>query len=103
MRHLIDNILRLSEHHKRTLSVVGAAWFALGCAVYARFLELPEIPYLTKEVALYSGAAYNAIWWGFARPAIERRTKALKSKKEAEEGLKPRHESIDQKELAPPD
>lgn len=80
MRLLLDDIVRLFERHKRTLSVLGAIWFALGCAVYARFLALPDIPYFTEEVALYSGAAYNAIWWGFGRPALERRTDASKMK-----------------------
>lgn len=75
---MIDDILRLFENHKRTFSVIGIIWFALGCAVYAKFLALPEIPYLTDKVALYSGAAYNAIWWGFVRPPLERRARALR-------------------------
>lgn len=75
---MLDDIVRLFERHKRIFSIVGAIWFALGCAFYARFLALPDIPFLTEEIALYTGAAYNAIWWGFARPALERRTNALK-------------------------
>lgn len=74
---MIDQIVRFSERHRRVLAIVGAVWFALGCAVYARFIALPDIPYLTEEIALYSGAAYNALWWGFMRPAFERRRHLL--------------------------
>lgn len=71
----IDSFFALTERHQRLLSVVGALWFALSCAVYAKFLILPDMPFLTDEVVLYSGAAYNALWFGFARPAVERRKK----------------------------
>ena len=57
--------------------MVGAIWFAFGCAVYAKFITLPALPFLTDDVVLYSGAAYNAVWWGAARPAIERRRRKL--------------------------
>ena len=74
---MIDAFIRFIDRHRQFLSVIGAIWFALGCAVYARFLVLPELPFLTDDVVLYSGALYNAVWWGFARPAIERRAKVL--------------------------
>ncbi|WP_156787387.1 hypothetical protein [Erythrobacter sp. SD-21] len=77
---MIDQFIRLIDRHRRLVSIVGAIWFAVGCAVYAKLLTLPAIPFLTDDVALYSGAAYNAIWWGFARRAIERRGKNLMTK-----------------------
>lgn len=74
---MIDYLIRLADNRRLLLSIVGAAWFAAGCAVYANFITLPAFPFLTDDVVLYSGAAYNALWWGFARPAIERRKKTL--------------------------
>jgi len=86
---LTDIFLRLSRRYGRTFSAVGAIWFAFGCALYAKFLALPDLPYLTEEIVLYSGAAYNAVWWGFVRPALKRRSMALDTKIGAEGGLEP--------------
>ena len=73
----IDRVIRFSLRHKRPIEIAGAIWFALGCAVYARFLALPAIPFLTDQMALYMSAATNALWYGFVRPYGERRTKRL--------------------------
>ena len=78
---MIDHFIRLIDRHRRLMSIIGAIWFTLGCAVSARFLTLPNIPFLTDDVVLYSGAFYNAVWWGFARPAIDRRANKLLSER----------------------
>ena len=70
-----SKVIAFTERHQRLISVVGAVWLALSCAVYARFIVLPDLPFLTDEVVLFSGAAYNAVWYGFVRPAVERRKK----------------------------
>lgn len=72
----MGSFIALAERHQRLASLIGAVWFALGCAVYAEFIVLPDLPMLTDEVVLYSGAAYNALWFGFARPAVERHRKS---------------------------
>lgn len=74
---MIDRIIILADRHERLVAILGAAWLALGCAVYAKFIVLPDLPFLTDDFVLYSGAAYNALWWGFVRPAIERRKQSL--------------------------
>ncbi|MGN3973154.1 hypothetical protein [Tsuneonella sp. SYSU-LHT278] len=76
---MIDTLIGFFERHKRTISVAGIVWFALGCAITARFIELPDWRFWSDEFALYSGAAYNAIWWGFLRPAVQRRRANLLS------------------------
>lgn len=85
---MIDQFIRLIDRHRRLFSIVGAIWFAVGCAVYAKFLTLPAFPFLTDEVLIYSSAVYNAVWWGFARPAIERRRKNLMTKSSNSMGVR---------------
>ncbi|WP_296720660.1 hypothetical protein [Erythrobacter sp.] len=72
---VFERLIALTERHERLISLIGAGWFACGCAVYAKFIMLPDLPFLTDEVVLYSGAAYNALWFGFGRPAAERHKK----------------------------
>lgn len=72
---MIERFIALTERHERLISLIGAGWFAFGCAAYAKFIILPDLPFLTDEVVLYSGAAYNALWFGFGRPAVERHKK----------------------------
>ena len=76
MMAVLDKIADFGTRFENPLSIIGGVWFAATCAVYARFISLPEIPFLTDEIALYLSAAYNAIWWGFLRPAIEKRKTA---------------------------
>ncbi|EDL48394.1 hypothetical protein [Erythrobacter sp. SD-21] len=73
-----DGIVRWFGRHQRVLGVAGLVWLALSSAVYARFISLPDIPFLTDEIALYASAAYNAIWWGFLKPALLRRSSQLR-------------------------
>ena len=63
---------RLAPHAK-AISVLAAIWFWLGIAIYARFIRLPELPWLSEQAVFWAGAAFNAVWWGFLRPAIEAR------------------------------
>ncbi len=72
-----DRIVRSFVRYERFFGILGIIWLAMSSAAYARFLSLPKIPYLTDELALYLSAAYNAGWWGFLRPAIERRKSKL--------------------------
>jgi hypothetical protein len=74
---VIDALFRFADRHKPVLTAAGIAWFAFGCAVTAGFVALPDWRFMSDEVVLYSGAAYNAIWWGFVRPAIVRRRATL--------------------------
>ena len=73
----LDPLVRFGVRHERAIEVVGGIWFALSCAVYARFIDLPDIPLLTDEMALYGSAAANGLWWGFVRPAFLKRQAEL--------------------------
>ena len=68
-----DGSIRFFIRHERLIGIAGMVWLAVSCASYARFIDLPDIPFVTDEMALYLSAAYNAGWWGFVRPAIDRR------------------------------
>lgn len=73
---LIDRADALLAPYAKAISIAGAIWFWAGCALYARFISLPELPFLTEPMVFWSGAVFNAVWYGFLYPAIQRRRKA---------------------------
>lgn len=70
---------------ERPLSWIAVIWSVLSIAAYARFISLPDVPYITDRNAWMFAAPWNAIWWGFLRPEIERRTEELKGERAADE------------------
>ena len=76
---MTDALIRFAHKHERAIGLLGAAWFALGCAGQAGFVDLPRFPFLTGPVALVAAGLFNAAWFGFARPAIEKRKAALRA------------------------
>ena len=74
-----DGLVRFFIRHERLFGIAGMVWLAVSCANYARFIDLPDIPFVTDEMALYFSAAYNAAWWGFVRPAFERRKSVVRN------------------------
>jgi hypothetical protein len=74
---LLNRAVAFSARYERPIALIGGVWFAASCAQYAGFVDLPEIPLLTGMTAIYASAAANALWWGYLRPAIERRRQAL--------------------------
>ena len=76
MNGALDRILDFSERYKLPLMIVGGLWFVLSWADTSRFIDLPEFPLLTGTSAIIASSTYNAIWWGFLNPRIERRRKA---------------------------
>ena len=73
MSSVLNNLMDLGIGFERPLSIIGGVWFVASCAVYARFISLPDLPFLTDQTAVFVSAGYNAIWWGFLRPALEKR------------------------------
>lgn len=69
----IDRIEARLAAHANAVSIAAAVWFWLGIGVYARFIRLPELPWLAADALFWGGVAFNAVWWGFLRPAIESR------------------------------
>ena len=73
----LDRVAGFSLRHERAIGLVAAAWFVLGCADAAGFIDLPKIPFLTGTAGLIAAALANAAWHGFAKPALENRKKEL--------------------------
>ena len=73
---LWDRAAAFAVRHERSFTIGAAIWFWASLAVYARFITLPHIPFLTENM-IWISTAYNAIWWGFVRPELMRRKAAL--------------------------
>lgn len=72
----IDRIEARLAPYAKAISIAGMVWFWLGIAIYARFIRLPELPWLSERAVFWAGVVFNAGWWGWLRPAIESRRKA---------------------------
>ena len=73
----LGKVQRFLARHERAVDIFGGAWFWLSIAVYSRWINLPEIPFLTEAQLVFIAAAWNGIWWGFLRPRIDKlRTEA---------------------------
>jgi hypothetical protein len=73
---LADRFDRLEARlapYAKPISIVAIIWFWVGVAVQARFIPLPDLPRPVDRALFWSGVAANALWWGWLRPAIERR------------------------------
>jgi hypothetical protein len=72
----IDRIEARLVPYAKGISVLALVWFWFGVAVTAGFIRLPELPWLSKPLVFWAGIAFNVVWWGFLRPAIESRRAA---------------------------
>ncbi|GEM_PF-4594846 len=84
MDRIWNGLASFAMRHEKALAIAGAAWLALSSAVYARFVALPEIPFLTDEWAIWTSAGWNAAWWGFIHPQIDARRKRLAAEADGE-------------------
>ncbi len=74
MSKLVDSVLDFEERWERPITIVLGVFFAISCAVYARFITLPDIPRIDEQIIFFWGSAgFNAIWHGFARPVMLKR------------------------------
>lgn len=81
---LLDPLVRFGTRHEWFLGRLALAWFALGCAAASGFVALPDIPYVTDRNAWMISGPVNAVWWGWLRPALQRRRAALANTGETE-------------------
>ncbi len=79
----IDRVDEFISTHKKLVSVLSVAWMGLTCAIQARFISLPDIPFLTDKAAMWLSIGFNAVWWGFLVPRIDERRKTRASGQEA--------------------
>lgn len=71
MDRLIDRIDAVADRHQRALGIMGVLWFALVCADYAGFIDLPEFTLIGGAAGLIVAVLYNAVWWGFLNPRVQ--------------------------------
>ena len=68
-----------ADRHEKALSVVALIALALSTANTAHFIDLPDPPYFGDSFWIFAGGAWNAVWWGFLRPALMRRREERRS------------------------
>lgn len=85
---LIDRWDAFADRYSVPLAVFGFAWMALGWASHARFIELPVWPLLAGISAIIAGVVFNAVWWGFLYPRVQRRRKERELASDPQAGYK---------------
>jgi hypothetical protein len=80
LNHVATALVRF----ERPLNWIAVIWSILSIAAYAHFISLPDVPYITDRNAWMVAAPWNAIWWGFLRPEIERRVEELQLERAGE-------------------
>lgn len=69
----IDRCDGFATRHQKIIGAVSVVWFALSCALAARFVSLPDFIPLDETTQLMVSGCFNALWWGFVNPRVERR------------------------------
>ena len=72
MNRILTAAIRFGERYERPIAIIGGAWFVISCASYMPFVLVPEIPYVTDRNSWVLSGAWNAGWWGFVHPMLER-------------------------------
>lgn len=74
---MVNRIVDIAARYRTPFVVVAGVWFWTGCAVYAGFLDPPEVPQWAKDGYFWSSVAANAAWWGYLNPKVIERRKQL--------------------------
>jgi len=82
----LTRIVRFAAKHDRALAIASGAWFVLSCAVWIPQLPIPEIPYVTDRNSWMLSGPWNALWWGFAYPALEKKRKEIEAAEQSSDG-----------------
>ena len=72
---MVGRIVEIAVRYRTLFAIAAGVWFWTGCAVYAGFLQLPEIPQWAKDGYFWSSVAANALWWAYLNPKVEERRK----------------------------
>lgn len=74
---MLDRAIRFGERHERAIALLSGIWFVISCASWIPQVPVPEVPYVTDRDSWMLSGAWNAVWWGFAHPALDKRRKQL--------------------------
>ncbi|MCJ8190281.1 hypothetical protein [Sphingomicrobium aestuariivivum] len=61
-------LFRLIDRHRRLFAILGWACFALGCAIHARFIDLPD----WAAIPFWVGVGATLARWAVIEPVRQR-------------------------------
>ena len=73
----LNRIANWAERNSRAVSYASFASTMLTGAVYARFITIPDIPYVSKDMLFWVSVGWNGLWWGYIYGAIKRRRETI--------------------------
>ena len=77
-RGMLDKILDFEARNARVIGALLMVWMMTSWVFYTNWIAWPDIPFVTKQHFLWASVAFNAMWWGFARPKLmDRKTNRL--------------------------
>lgn len=81
---MLDTLAKILAHHDRKVTICGAIWFWCGIAVYARIVDLPDLPVWFRQAFFWGSVAANAIWWSMLYPKVAAHKTALNKPDDAD-------------------
>lgn len=67
---VVLGIDRWLQRHTRPIGFAGAIWFAMVCASYAGFIQLPKLVAIPASVAMVFALVRYGVWDAFVTPKI---------------------------------
>ena len=78
IKAVLKKAIELGAAYERPIAIASGLWFAISCASYIPFMMIPKIPYLTDSNSWMTSGAWNAVWWGFVHPMLEKRREEMR-------------------------
>lgn len=78
----LSRIANWAERNSQAVSYASFASTILTGAIYARFISIPEIPYVSEQMLFWASIGWNGLWWGYIHGAIQERRQALQADNE---------------------
>lgn len=82
----LNRIADWSVRNSRIVSYASLAMTFVTGAVYARFITIPDIPYITEDMLFWGSIGWNAIWWGYIHGELQKRRETLEQPKTLNRG-----------------
>ena len=79
MDRIFNQVANIAARHEKLLGMLAFAWMMFTGAVYARFIELPDIPYLTDRNAWMISGPWNMLWWCYLQPKLAKHKHELET------------------------
>ena len=76
---ILTKAVEFGDRHERPITIAAGVWFAISCASWIPWMPIPDIPYLTDSKSWMLSGAWNAGWWGFVHPMLEKRREEMRA------------------------